>query len=95
MREQLLTLPQKPGTIIAIGDWWLVRLRPYEGAPSAWEFLPLPSKELKDHAKSQNTPDQCVYSDDWVLSEVEQEGSYVIISEPVEPYGLKYFRLVE
>lgn len=88
-----MTLPQKPGTIIAIGGWWLVRLRPYEGAPSAWELLPFPSKDLADHAKRMGVKPQCIYGDDWVLSEVEQEGSFVIISEPVDkPYGLKYFR---
>jgi hypothetical protein len=90
VREQLLKLPEKPGTIIAVGEWWLVRLRPYEGAPSAWELLPLPSKALVDHVKSMGVATQCVYGDDWVLAEVEQEGGYTVIAEPVTPYGIRY-----
>lgn len=91
MGEQLLTLPQKPGTVIAIGEWWLVRLRPYEGsAPSAWELLPFPSNQIHDSAKRINVSAQCVYDDAWVLSEAEQEGGYVVISEPVEPYRFGY-----
>lgn len=93
MAEQLLTLPQKPGTVIAIGDWWLVRLRPYEGAPSAWELLPFPSSELREHAERQGVKAQCVYGDEWVLAEVEQEGGYLVISDPREiPSGIRYFR---
>ena len=91
MREQLLTLPSTPGTVIAIGNWWLVRLRPYGGAPSAWEMLPLPSAEATARAKANGVVTQCVYADDWVLSEAEQEGGYVIISTPARPYGIKYF----
>ncbi len=92
MREQLLTLPTTPGTIIAIGDWWLVRLRPYDGAPAAWEMLPFDGQKTNDRAAQLNVRGQCVYGDEWVLSEVEQEGSYLIISEPVDrPYGIKYF----
>lgn len=92
MTEQLLKLPEKPGTVIAIGEWWLIRLRPYEGAPSAWELLPLPSKELTDHAKANGVSTQCVYGDDWVLAEAEQEGGYLIISDPRErPSGIQYF----
>lgn len=92
MSEQLLNLPQKPGTIIAVGEWWLVRLRPHEGAPSAWELLPLPSKELADHVKAMGVATQCVYGDDWVLAEVEQEGGYTVIAEPVASYGIRYTR---
>lgn len=92
MREPLLTLPQTPGTIISIGVWWLVRLRPYEQAPSAWELLPFPTEALEDHAKTMGVKAQCIYDDAWVLAEVEQEGGYLIISEPVaKPYGIKYF----
>ncbi len=92
MTEQLLKLPEKPGTVIAIGEWWLIRLRPYEGAPSAWEMLPLPSKELTDHAKANGVSTQCVYGDDWVLAEAEQEGGYLVISDPRErPSGIQYF----
>jgi hypothetical protein len=92
MTEQLLTLPQKPGTVIAIGEWWLVRLRPYEGAPSAWEMLPLPSKELQEHVEQMGVKTQCVYGDEWVLAEAEQEGGYLVISDPrPTPSGIQYF----
>ena len=95
MTEQLLRLPEKPGTVIAIGEWWLVRLRPYEGAPSAWEMLPLPSKELTEHAERNGVKAQCVYGDDWVLAEAEQEGGYLVISDPRdEPSGIQYFKPV-
>lgn len=92
MREQLLKLPETPGTIIAVGEWWLVRLRPYEGAPSAWELLPFPSKAVHDNAARNRVTAQCVYDDGWVLAEVEQEGGYTVIAEPVTPYGIRYTR---
>lgn len=93
MPEQLLKLPEKPGTVIAIGDWWLVRLRPYQGAPSAWELLPMPDAETSVRAKSLGVREQCVYGDEWVLAEVEQEGGYVVISDPRDvPSGVQYFR---
>lgn len=93
MTEQLLQLPKKPGTVIAIGEWWLIRLRSYEGAPSAWEMLPLPSRELGEHAERNGVKTQCIYDDEWVLAEVEQEGGYVVISDPREhPSGVQYFR---
>jgi len=86
--SHLWNLPSEPGTIIAIGEWWLVRLRPYGNANSAWELLPMPTRELHDRAKSQGTAAQCIYGDDWVMSEAEQEGGYFIIAEPVRtPYG--------
>lgn len=92
MTEQLLKLPEKPGTVIAIGEWWLIRLRSYEGAPSAWELLPFPRAELTEHAHRMGVSAQCVYDDAWVLSEVEQEGGYLIISDPREkPSGIQYF----
>jgi len=93
--EQLLKLPEKPGTVIAIGAWWLVRLRPYEdtGAPSAWELLPMPSKATEDHATRQNVKTQCIYDDAWVLAEAEQEGGYLVISDPRDtPSGVQYFK---
>lgn len=95
MTEQLLRLPEKPGTVIAIGDWWLVRLRPYEGAPSAWELLSFPSKSTHDSAEKIGVKAQCVYGDDWVLAEAEQEGGYLVIADPrEEPSGVQYFKPV-
>lgn len=93
MSEQLLKLPEKPGTVIAIGDWWLVRLRPYEDTgPGAWELLPLPSSELAERAERSGVNPQCVYGDDWVLAEAEQEGGYLVIADPRErPGGVQYF----
>lgn len=92
MTEQLINLPTRPGTVIAIGDWWLIRLRPYESAPSAWEMLPLPAKEAQQRAARNGVNQQCVYGDDWVLAEVEQEGGYLIISEPHDrPRGVRYY----
>lgn len=93
MTEQLLQLPKKPGTVIAIGDWWLIRLRPYEDTgESAWELLPMPSKDLADHARRNGVKTQCIYGDQWVLAEAEQEGGYVVISDPRErPSGIQYF----
>lgn len=84
----LFKLPTEPGTVIAIGEWWLVRLRPYEGAPSAWELLSLPAAALKDRARRNGIADQCVYDDEWVLGEVQQEGGFDIISTPgLSVYG--------
>jgi hypothetical protein len=94
MTEQLLQLPKKPGTVIAIGEWWLVRLRPYEdtGAPSAWELLPMPTAEQRQRAEALDVATQCVYGDEWVLAEAEQEGGYVVISDPRDtPSGVQYF----
>lgn len=89
-REDLLKLPEKPGTVIAIGEWWLVRLRSYQGAESAWELLPMPSREMKDRAERIGVSTQCVYSNAWVLAEAEQEGGYDVISSPGTPYGIRY-----
>lgn len=89
-REQLICLPEQPGTVIAIGEWWLVRLRPYEGAPSPWELLPLPSQAACARAERNGVKDQCVYGDEWVLAEVEQEGGFTVISSPGEPYSVRY-----
>lgn len=90
MPENLLRLPEEAGTVIAIGEWWLVRLRSYEGAPPAWELLPFPDAALRDHAKIQGVTAQCVYGDEWVLTEVEQEGGYDVISSPGTRYGVRY-----
>lgn len=95
MTEELINLPTRPGTIIAIGGWWLVRLRPYGEAPSAWELLPFPTKEATEHANRVGAKAQCVYDDAWVKSEVEQEGGFLVIAEPTRPYGVKYYRLTE
>jgi len=93
MPEQLLKLPQKPGTVIAIGTWWLVRLRPYGGAQSAWELLPMPDDASSERAKALEVRAQCIYNDEWVLAEAEQEGGYVVISDPRDaPSGVRYFR---
>lgn len=80
--ERTLVLPTAPGTVIAIGAWWFVRLRPYQDAPSAWEMLPLPSMQLKVQANANGFEDQCVYGDDTVLAEAEQEGAFVVIAAP-------------
>lgn len=93
MPEPLLTLPQKPGTVIAIGDWWLVRLPPYETGAMSWELLPFRSDAQREHAERQGVKAQCVYGDDWVLAEAEQEGGYLVISDPRPvPSGIRYFR---
>lgn len=93
MTEQLLKLPEKPGTVIAIGGWWLVRLPGYEGARSAWELLPFATEAIRNHAESIGVKAQCVYGDEWVLAEAEQEGGYVIIADPRdEPSGIQYFK---
>lgn len=78
-----LVLPTKPGTVIAIGGWWLTRLRPYEGAPSAWELHPMPTKKMTESAAGNGVKAQCVYDDEWVLAEAEQKGHFEIISEPI------------
>lgn len=88
MTEQLWNLPSKPGTVIAIGEWWLVRLRSYEGAPSAWELLPPSDRKVKEGMERAGVNAQCVYADDWVLAEADQEGGYYVMAEPTQrPYG--------
>lgn len=92
MHETLLKLPEKPGTVIAIGGWWLVRLPGYEGAPSAWELLPFATEAIRNRAESIGVKAQCVYGDEWVLAEAEQEGGYLVIADPrEEPSGIQYF----
>lgn len=80
--ERHIVLPVEPGTVIAIGEWWFVRLRQYQGAPSAWEMLPLPTMELKNRAKANGFADQCVYGDSLVLEEAKQHGGWKLISAP-------------
>jgi hypothetical protein len=94
MGERLLQLPKAPGTVNAIGDWWLVRLRPYEnGYDGSWELLPFRSADARTHAASLNVRSQCVYSEAWVLTEAEQEGHFTVISEPLsQPYTFGYQR---
>lgn len=77
-----IVLPTEPGTVIAIGDWWLVKLRPYtEYAEGAWELLPAPETANK-RMQSLGVKAQCVYGSDWVLAEAQQEGGFRIISAP-------------
>ena len=95
MHEALLKLPERPGTVIAIGAWWLVRLPGYEGAPSAWELLPFATEAIRNHAESIGVKAQCVYGDEWVLAEAEQGGGYLVIADPrEEPSGVQYFKPV-
>lgn len=95
MHETLLKLPEKPGTVIAIGGWWLVRLPGYEGAPSAWELLPFATEAIRNRAESIGVKAQCVYGDDWVLAEAEREGGYLVVADPrEEPSGVQYFKPV-
>lgn len=92
MRESLIHLPQEPGTVIAIGEWWLVRLRESETGVRAWELLPFPTRELTDKAGRLGVKTQCVYSDEWVLAEVEAEGGYDVIALPGLRWGVRYTR---
>ena len=64
--------------------WWLVLLRPYETTThAAWELLPMRTKFATENAERNGVKTQCVYSADWVQSEVDQAGSFTIISKPV------------
>lgn len=75
-------LPTEPGTVIAIGDWWLVKLRGYDaGAEGGWEFLPVP-RTVKPSLRRSGREDQCVYSNEWAQSEADQEGGFTVISSP-------------
>lgn len=75
-------IPTEPGAVIAIGDWWLVKLRGYDqGAEGGWEFLPVP-RSVKPSVRRSGQADQCVYSNDWVRAEVDQAGSFIVISAP-------------
>jgi hypothetical protein len=87
MSEQLWNLPSKPGTVIEIGEWRLIRLEPYEGASSAWELLPASNKRIQESFDRLGITGQTVYSDEWVLAEADQEGGYFVIAEPCTPYG--------
>jgi hypothetical protein len=78
-------LPTEPGTVIAIGDWWLIRLRPYaKNVPAAWELLPQPA-DVTRRIQRLAIKTQCVYGDDWVQAEVDQDpNGFRIISKPVQ-----------
>lgn len=79
-----IVLPTEPGTIIAIGEWWFVRLRPYKPSITpAWELLPAP-KDVEEKARRNGFPSQCIYSDDIVRGEIDQEGSFRIVAAPQE-----------
>jgi hypothetical protein len=79
-----LVLPETPGTVIAIGEWWFVKLRPYtEGVEAAWELLPAP-KNVAERIERLGIRTQHVYNNEWVLGEADQEGKFKIISEPKE-----------
>ena len=87
-RPKPIVLPTEPGTVIAVGDWWFVRLRAYETtSQSAWELLPLPTKRLSESAARNGFPQQCGYSSEAVLAEAEQEGGFVIVAAPVSVPG--------
>lgn len=88
MAERLWVLPTKPGTVIDVGLWRFVKLEPYEGTNAGgWELLPARDAATKKTMSNCSVKDQCVYGDEWVLAEAEQEGGYFVIAEPVEPYG--------
>ena len=80
-----IVLPTEPGTVIAIGEWWFVRLRPYKpGITPAWELLPAP-EDVEEKARRNGFPSQCIYPDDIVLGEINQEGAFRIVAAPQEP----------
>lgn len=87
--SDLWTLPTEPGTVIAIGGWWLVRLEPWNGdGPGCWELLPARSDEIRLSMERAGAKPQCVYGDDWVLAEAQQEGGYYVMAEPTyRPFG--------
>jgi hypothetical protein len=79
-----IALPATPGTVIAIGDWWFVRLRPYKpGLEPAWELLPAP-QDVEEKARRNGFPSQCIYSDEIVRGEIDQEGSFRVVAAPEE-----------
>lgn len=97
MGERLWILPTKPGTVIAIGGWWFVKLESYEHEESGpvhkpgeepWELLPARSDAIRQSMEAARFSQQTVYSHEQVLIEAAQEGGYFVIAEPVErPYG--------
>jgi hypothetical protein len=88
-RHTLWHLPEQPGTVIAIGSWWLVRLEPHEGTgPGCWELLPPRDDEARRSMERAGVKWQCVYGDEWVLAEAEQEGGYLVMATAERtPYG--------
>lgn len=80
-RYRLWHLPEAPGTVIAIGKWWLVRLEPHEGTGlGCWELLPPRDDDVRRSMERAGVKPQCVYSDEWVLAEAEQEGGYFVVA---------------
>jgi hypothetical protein len=79
-----IVLPTEPGTVIAIGKWWLVRLEPHNGSgPACWELLPHRDDETRASMERAGVKSQCVYSEEWVQAEAEQEGRFEVISAPI------------
>lgn len=88
--SRLWVLPDKPGTVIAVGAWWYVALEPYNDRDGelAWELLPPANEEVRRSMERAGVKSQCVYSGESVWLEADQEGGYYVISEPVQrPYG--------
>lgn len=88
--DSLWKLPDEPGTVIAIGGWWLVALERYEGreGPVSWELLPGASQEVAASIERAGAKAQCVYGHEWVMAEAEQEGGYFVVSTPLHrQYG--------
>ncbi|MEO5920632.1 MAG: hypothetical protein ABIQ01_05755 [Pseudolysinimonas sp.] len=82
-KRTALVLPTEPGTVIAIGAWWLVRLEPHEGSgPGCWELLPPRDETTRRSMEGNQVRAQCVYGDEWVLAEAEHEGHFTVIAEP-------------
>lgn len=79
--HRLWHLPEAPGTVIAIGAWWFVKLEPHEGVgPGCWELLPARDEKTRQSMERAGVKAQCVYSDDWVLTEAEQQGGYLVVA---------------
>lgn len=91
-------LPGTPGTVIAIGSWWLVLLPPFYADdrqyPQAWELLSPPTAEALISMRAAGVKWQHVYSDDWVRAEVEQHGGYDIVAVPVTELDIMATRKV-
>lgn len=83
-------LPTEPGTVIAIGDWWLVRLRPYTpDVPAAWELLPGTAATRSSFERA-GVKQQCVYGDEWVRAEADQHGGFEVLAEPIQAGSAVY-----
>ena len=77
-------LPTEPGTVIAIGGWELVKLRLYNAEqPGGWELLPAKDDQVRRSMDRAGVKAQCVYGDEWVRAEAEQDrDGFRVISEP-------------